>query len=111
MWFSVLFCPDPAVDAWQDEALAVSADLTPVPSRQSNLCCHGYFSGGVDVLLRQFGLFVDAFHGQVEERLNALSRYALCGIVHRSPFSAEGTVQPLTCLVSNVNLSGDASPT
>jgi hypothetical protein len=43
VWFPVLFCAYSAVHAWQNEALAVSADLTAVFFWQAELGGHSDF--------------------------------------------------------------------
>jgi hypothetical protein len=79
---SFLLQSDTTVYAWNDEALAVSADLTSVFGGQIDLGGHGYFSGCVYIVLGDLGVFGDVFFGQSEKVLDALLRYALCVCVH-----------------------------
>jgi hypothetical protein len=70
------------VYAWNDEALAVSADLASVFGGQVDLGGHGDFSGCVHIVLGELWVFVDVFFGQSEKVLDALLRYAFCVCIH-----------------------------
>jgi hypothetical protein len=80
--FSSLLQSDTAIYSWNDEALAVSADLMSVFSGQIDSGGHGDFSGCVYVVLGKLGVFFDVFFGQSEKGLDALPRYAFCVCVH-----------------------------
>jgi len=59
--FSFLLHSDTTVYAWQDKTFTVFTDLASVFAGQTDSSGHGYFSGGVHVVLGELRVFVDVF--------------------------------------------------
>ena len=82
MRFSSLFNSNTRIHSWQNEAFAVTTNLTSILCWQANFCCHGYLAGYINVMLRQIGVFMISFPRQKEKRLNTLPSYTLDSSVH-----------------------------
>jgi hypothetical protein len=66
----------------QDKLFTMSANLTPVFLRQSNLCCHSDFSSQPYIALCQSRVFINCFTCQTKKGANTLHGYVSSFRVH-----------------------------
>jgi hypothetical protein len=77
-----LFYPHAAVVTLHEQRVAFFADLMFVHGGKGNFCGHGNFSGVCYVAAGKLRVLVVSAFGFLEENLNALPSYLLCGGFH-----------------------------